>query len=236
MLTVRRNAGTAFNEVGPGKWKLPTGIQPLDKNSASYAGNNGRYMRLAGSHTNRSKKVSGVELKHGHLARRLLAAEVNDNDDLITKSKIPREPANSPTNDLSSVSRNNSLARSATFGSLATGTDSQSITTGKETISSKRNTSISSSSSGSISDENVEIGGYYQHPGYRFDDEENDEDNDTKDFSGAIGANVDDGDYDTLNTPLSKFDNLNNDDDDYDDYDDKPRLVLANPDNDSDSN
>lgn len=227
MLSVRRNAGTAFNEAGPGKWKLPTGIQPLDKSSASYTGSNGRYMRLAGSHMNRSKKVSGVELKHGHLARRLLAAEVNDNDDMISRSKIQLTPKESlASNDLSSVSRGNSLDGTTTFGSVATGTDSQSgATTGKE--------SLSSSSSGSISDENVEIGGYYQHPGYRFDDNENDDDNETKELSSpttATNSHVDNA------FPELKPNNNGLDDDDYDDYDDKPRLVLANPDNDSDSN
>lgn len=263
VLTLRRSLGTALNETGPGKWKLPTGIQPIDKNATTYVGSNGRYMRLGQAHTQgRAKKVSGVELKHGHLQPRLLATEVNDlgENGMGSRPKAPTSRS-SLTNSIggsnsvsysngingfksssssiiggntsASLSRNSSLARTATMGSIATGNES--VTTGRESSastnfsSSKRTNSISSSSSGSLSDSNLEIGGYYQHPGYRYDD-----DND-------LNVDQDAADLDSIG-PTDKYGNSTSNGDntvvvnDYDDYDDKPRLVLANPDYSSDSN
>jgi hypothetical protein len=103
--------------------------------------------------------------------------------------------------------------------------DSQSINTGGDSSStlpsSRRAESVSSSSSSgssssnSITDFNIGIGGYYQHPGYLHNDD--DEETSTEfetDLTGEGGRN------------------RNND---YNDYDTKPRLVLANPDNSEDS-
>lgn len=171
VLAIRRNAGTAYNESGPGKWKLPTGIQPVDRKAV--LASSGRYMRMAASQS-RAKKVSGVELKHGHLAPRLLAAEVNDFDDLSPRQRVgAKSVTESPrSNGLQSsnsslwngVSRQASLARSTTVVS-----ESPSVSTPKSgSPPVTRQASISSSSSEDVGDANVG----YQHPGYRYDKEE----------------------------------------------------------------
>lgn len=229
VITIRRSAGTAFNESGPGKWKLPTGILPVDT-SATYAKSNGRYTRLAGGLT-RAKKTSGVELKHGHLQPRLLAAEIDDGESssLGITPKISAAPSTKTNlSDIKSssssitaastinISRNNSLARTTTEGSTL-GTDLQSVVT--ESTNSGSRKSISSSSSGSISDSNVKIGGYYQHPGYKYEDDQ-----------GSDTGNEDDASaLDYSNRQSIPIEN------DMDEYDERPRLVLANPDMDSDS-
>lgn len=233
VLALRRGAGTAFNESQPGKWKLPTGILPIDK-SANYTLSNGRYLRLAGVQ-GRSKKVSGVELKHGHLAPRLLAAEVDDNDTTIPGLNLRLGRAGThqlhKTNlaqiqtDLSTVKSSASstttvatapttptaigpgpLARTATGGSLLM-TDTQSIVTAAESTNSHRTRSVSLGSLGSISDANV---AYYQHPGYRYGDDDLEDDTEVE----AVEANGHASDDESI--------------------DDRPRLVLANPDTDSD--
>ncbi|CAH6718445.1 hypothetical protein CLIB1444_01S06876 [[Candida] jaroonii] len=232
VITLRKNAGTAYNETAPGKWKLPIGISPIDKR-ATYTS-----MRMGISQ--KAKKGSGVELKHGHLAPRLLAAEVDDMDDarslkglrttntstslgnssLTTNSSGSNgiRTSNSSTlltNDAPSIksipSNKNSLSRTITENS----TTSSIITTNdnSKTPSSKRSSSISSSS-GSISDDDVQVGGFYQHPGYKYDEE--DEDNLT---------HKEDIDAET------EVENTDIDDNDKE----PPRLFLANPDNDSDS-
>jgi hypothetical protein len=232
VLALRRGAGTAFNESQPGKWKLPTGILPIDKN-ANYTLSNGRYLRLAGVQ-GRSKKVSGVELKHGHLAPRLLAAEVDDNDTTIPGLNLRLGRAGThqlhKTNlaqiqtDLSTVKSSGSstttvatapttptaigpgsLARTATGGSLLM-TDNQSIVTAADSTNSRRTRSVSLGSLGSISDANV---AYYQHPGYRYGDDGTEDDTEVE----AVEANGHASDDES--------------------FDDRPRLVLANPDTDS---
>ena len=223
VITIRRSAGTAFNESGPGKWKLPTGILPVDT-SATYAKSNGRYTRLAGGLT-RTKKTSGVELKHGHLKPRLLAAEIDDGESssLGITPKISAAPSTKTIKSSSSsiaaasttnISRNNSLARTTTEGSTL-GTDLQSVVT-ESTNGSRK--SISSSSSGSISDSNAKIGGYYQHPGYKYEDDQ-----------GSDTGNEDDSALEYSNRQTIAIEN------DTDEYDERPRLVLANPDMGSDS-
>lgn len=223
--TIRRNAGTAYNESPPAKWKLPTGILPIDKN-ASHA-SNGRYMRLAGGVSQaRNKNISGVELKHGHLQPRLLAAEVDDGDDdatvgLPSKSNasgtdISVSTGKSPANGIKSSSSSINVGPSSlhqTLGrteSFAKTDDSRSIAGDSiSTIpSSKRTNSVVSSSSGSIVDFGG-AGGYYQHPGYLYNDD----------------------DDESTEVDSQKFSQRFENDDEYDDYGSKPRLVLANPDN-----
>lgn len=236
VLNIRKSAGTAYNESGPGKWKLPTGILPVDKN-ASYLGSNGRYLRLAGGVSQgRGKRASGVELKHGHLQKRLLAAEVDNVDEggigmrgilgaLLTNGQflLPKMPVSEPVRSsnssigasstgisTSAVSRSSSLARMSTGMSLGEGMslgDAQSIVTGKST-STYPSSKRSSSSSGSISDGNV-VDGFYQHPGYKYE---------------SGGEQSEDEVATEVDTAVEQ-----DDDEDYD-YDDKPRLVLANPD------
>lgn len=249
--TIRKSAGTSYNDNPPGKWKLPIGILPVDKN-ANYAISNGKYMRLGGGMSGRSKKTSGVELKHGHLAPRLLAAEVDDTDSSIPgiNSRLGRAGTNmtgstflaaapptrpevnsghssfsstatgqvpgAATATIASVSRNNSLARTVTEGSLGGGVggggpDSQSIVTGGDSSLSGRTKSISSGSSGSISDAHI---GYYQHPGYKYGDDEDGVDDE---------GEGEPTDHEMNNeTPIPNGYGS--------DYDESPRLVLANPD------
>lgn len=208
VLTIRRNAGTAVNESGPGKWKLPTGILPVDVK----ANNNGRYARRVGGLQGK-KKSSGVELKHGHLARRLLAAEIEEGDEsrsiginlkpTPTQNTMASEVQSSnssitgPTS-LSTVSRDSSIARKASQLTLDDNSTTDDL---------RRNASVkSTSSTGSLSDANFGFSGYYQHPGYKWDEleEDGEEDTDGEDKSGMFNSK---------------------------DHDDKPRLVLANPDN-----
>ncbi|KAK6459015.1 uncharacterized protein RJT20DRAFT_132169 [Scheffersomyces xylosifermentans] len=225
VLTIRRSAGTAYNESGPGKWKLPTGIKPIDK-SVSLTNNNNKYMRLGSSQYSRAKKGgSGVELKHGHLQRRLLAAEIDDRDDqsmtldqsitntisktTTTSSEVKSVNSNTaPQSSSATLSGENSLKRTVTEGT----TDALSVTT-ESTNESKRTASVSSDSSGSLS----EIGGYYQHRGYKYneaddpDDEENATEVETSNGKNTFALPPEDG------------------------SDERPRLFLANPDYSSDS-
>lgn len=135
--TIRKSAGTSYNEAGPGKWKLPLGIMPMDsKNMAlqSYTQNSARFSRGASSLNARSKRSSGVELKHGHLQPRLLAAEIDEVGDtnrfgslgrsstLQNKTLTPvlstiskSENMSNQSAQSSQVSRSGSLTRSSTL-------------------------------------------------------------------------------------------------------------------------
>lgn len=232
VLTIRRNAGTAYNESGPGKWKLPTGIAPIDKRT-TYTSSNGKYMRIAGGMSqNKLKKASGVELKHGHLAPRLLAAEVDDTDDNSLKLK-PTKIENGDNHDTTGTntpktkssnssllmtpgaasinsnvsSGNNTLSRTITENSVS----SVSNKTPKDSSSESRtrSESVNSDSSGSINDANV---GFYQHPGYKYQDAE---------------GNAHEGDEYKENEDTVM------DEESFEEYRDQPKLVLANPDTDS---
>ena len=70
--------------------EVACGILPVDK-SATKENSNGKYMKLAGNLLAASRKTSGVELKHGHLKPRLLAAEIDEGDDstAISLAKTP---------------------------------------------------------------------------------------------------------------------------------------------------
>ncbi|KAI5967491.1 hypothetical protein CANMA_003038 [Candida margitis] len=247
VLAIRRSAGTAFNESGPSRWKLPVGILPVDK-TATKENSNGKYKRLAGnlSGSNSRKKTSGVELKHGHLKPRLLAAEIDEGDDGyvgigLTRTTTTTNPsvANTFSSRNQSVStkasRENSLKRTTTDGSVLTG-DTQSIVS-SATGSTKGNTNeaslhrtdsiVSSESSGSLSDK---ITGYYQHRGYKYGDI--DEESEDKSSAESPGASHNGSSLNGFNS----YDSYGKQEK-YDDYEenDRPRLVLANPDNDSDT-
>ncbi|RCK58957.1 hypothetical protein Cantr_07443 [Candida viswanathii] len=195
--TIRRSAGTAFNELKPIKWKLPVGIQPEDKT---------RPMRTGLLNTSR-KKTSGVELKHGHLKPRLLAAEIDEGDE-STSIGLSKTATSNTTGTANTATEVQSIATTSTkYGS---GSGSGSI---------KRNVSItSSSSSGSLSDKNFSNLGYYQHRGYRDDDDEgnvgDEADDETEDENGRVNGAVF---LDANSIGLE---------------DERPRLVLANPDTD----
>lgn len=228
VLTIRRSAGTAYNESPPGKWKLPIGILPVD-NRVGYTAN-GRYLRLAGGISQgRNKKTSGVELKHGHLQPRLLAAEVDDGDEspigvqplgrsgteltISTTKSLPSGVKSSESSITAGSTRSGSLLRNSSFGKNAND-DVQSINTGDSSAtlpSSNKANSVSSSSSESINDFNIGIRGYYQHPGYLH----NDDDESTE------GDMMSSGEKHRVN--------------DFNDYDARPRLVLANPDSSDDT-
>lgn len=226
--TIRRNAGTAYNDAGPVKWKLPTGILPIDKKSL-YLQTSSKFNR--GGAGPRGKKTSGVELKHGHLQARLLASEVDDTEDSnkfgalgrsSTNSAVATKPITPVTSKSSStsaalISRQSSLNRSNTLASNST--DAQSV--GTRDLSSKLSRMdsevLSLNSEGSVAE--YQFGdGYYQHPGYKFEDEE---EGDTERFSPVTDEGTLDRDYD---------------DDMEDEDEDKPRLFLANPDSSSDEN
>lgn len=230
--TLRRSAGTAFNDSPPGKWKLPLGISPIDKH-ASYLSSNGRYMRLAGGLSQaKNKKTSGVGLKHGHLQPRLLAAEVDDNENVLgmnstlgktgTSSTLGSVSKNHVTNfksSMSTFSSSPSLTNSTMTSTSNKDLDSQSIQTGKDSASTAqsehRNSIDSSSSSSSLSISNLNVTGYYQHPNYAYSIDDDDTEVDSVTRNNSYKNN-------TENTDVSN----NNDDDDY-----RPRLVLMNPDN-----
>ncbi|CUM64137.1 uncharacterized protein PRCAT00001728001 [Priceomyces carsonii] len=219
VMTIRRNSGTAFNESGPSKWKLPIGIAPFDK-SYRYASTSGRSMRFSGPQ-GRLKKSSGVELKHGHLKPRLLAAEVEEIDDSIggRKSKLARSNTGLKRHYIStsaalgssstlsnSESRSSSLKRTGTTNSFSM--DLQSVKSGSSSaLPSLKRSESGSSSSGSISDSNIGVSLYYQHPGYKYDDEEDE----------------DETEVELMDQKLSSQNG-------YESYEDGPRLTLANPD------
>lgn len=231
VLSIRRNAGTAYNETPPGKWKLPIGILPVDNRIGNTA--NGRYLRLAGGVGQaKNKKTSGVELKHGHLQPRLLAAEVDDVDDeapvgvqplgrsgtdltVSTGKSLPSELKSSESSITVGSTPSGSLLRNGSYGKTPN-EDSQSMNDSSSTVpSSGRANSISSSSSESVADFNVGIGGYYQHPGYLHNDD----------------------DEETSTELESDFmvDREKQKPNDFNDYDARPRLVLANPDSSDES-
>ncbi|KAK6874100.1 hypothetical protein K6H11_001798 [Candida tropicalis] len=203
--TIRRSAGTAYNESKPTKWKLPVGIQPEDKT---------RNMRAGLLNTSR-KKTSGVELKHGHLKPRLLAAEIDEGDESTSIGLTKTATSNTTVTAATSTEVQSIVTTSTKYGS-GSGSGSGSI---------KRNVSItSSSSSGSLSDKNFTNLGYYQHRGYRGDDDEDD---------GDVDDNIgDDGDDETEDenghVNGSVFSDINS----IGQEEERPRLVLANPDTD----
>lgn len=208
VLLIRRSAGTAYNENGPGKWKLPIGIKPVDK--ASLASNaNGRYKRLAGPFNQNRLKKSGVELKHGHLQPRLLAGEIDDKDTGIrqkigTISELKPVIPETKLVSMSPVTSGTNLARVSTVGSTNT-MDVQSIAASSTMSSTIEESIVSSSSSESL---NGAIGGgYYQHPGYKYSP------------GGGDDTEIETG-------------SMDNDDE----YEERGKLVLANPDVSSDSN
>lgn len=214
--TIRKNAGTAYNDAGSGKWKLPTGIMPVDNRNILQQANK-RFNRNSNGGA-RAMKSSGVELKHGHLQRRLLAAEVDDGDNtnrfgalgrsstLQNKSLTPETSKSStPSAGLSGVSRTNSLERADTIASMSTAGDIQSLRS-RLTKSRRGSTASIAELIGSINDSRrVDI--YYQHPSYKFDDRG--DGLDTDEFT--HGDEVTNGS-------------------EYEDDDEKPRLFLANPD------
>lgn len=226
--TLRKNSGTAYNETGPGKWKLPIGIIPIDKR-ATYTTSNSKYMRMVGGVTQtKAKRGTGVELKHGHLAPRLLAAEVDDGDDLsmkfntaneqkdAAKAKVDGSSTTTLTEESSTPQNRSSVSSLLVGGSnslldskngltrTTTDTSTASVITSTQSKSSpSKRSSISSGSSGSISD----VNGFYQHPLYnRYVDEDHDEGEDVFADADFNDANMDN------------------------DFKEAPRLVLANPD------
>ncbi|GEQ66508.1 hypothetical protein JCM33374_g171 [Metschnikowia sp. JCM 33374] len=219
--TIRKSAGTSFNEAGPGKWKLPTGIMPVDKREFLQQSSK-KFNRGVSSTGYRTKKSSGVELKHGHLQPRLLAAEVDEGDNtnrfgalgrsstLQNKSLTPATSKSStPSTGLNGVSRASSLERANTLASISTTGDLQSSLI--KVSSSRRGSTISSAESvGSINnDQNVDI--YYQHQGFKIENDDDSSENEdyTPNYAGPIIQNSDDSE------------------------EEKPRLFLANPDSDS---
>lgn len=233
--SIRRNAGTSYNDLGPETWKLPVGILPVDKRQLLPT--NDRYNRLRG---NRKNQSSGVGLKHGHLAPRLLAAEVDESEGLNKFGSLGRSSTfqRHDKKDVSAValsrlsipstvvSRGNLLRQNSNApsraGSIA-GSFLSSIMASTDPSTPKRNSGIhngyqpmisrhaltsSRMSVGSISDGRL-VEGYYQHPGYRYEEEvEN-----------------------TEGISPSTERTMHHDSDE--DNDEKPRLVLANPDSDS---
>lgn len=215
VLTLRKNAGTAYNENGPLKWKLPVGIAPIDRRS-TYNTNNTKYMRLVGGVSqSKAKKGTGVELKHGHLAPRLLASEVDDRDDASVNFGM-KKPLITPTTTTTSTATESSLALSSGSANTLSRTITDTSTASKspnpqspslnsslddsptvEALGSfKSRRSSVSSGTGSVAGMN---NGYYQHPSYKYDEYDENEEFDATELE----------------------------------YE-EPRLVLANPDTDSD--
>lgn len=232
--TIRRNAGTSYNDTGPGKWKLPTGIMPVDKKSL-YLQTSNKFNR--GGSGARTKKASGVGLKHGHLQPRMLAAEVGDNDDsgkfgslgrsstvntvvntLTAPSPIQKviSPVTSKSSNpsvLGGISRESSLNRSKSLASGSTNNDLQSVQTKDSKLSGTESEVSSMNSDGSISE--YKFGdGYYQHPGYKYDDvlEAGSHSPSTEDY--------------TMHPSYDDIDDIDEDSEE----EEKPRLFLANPD------
>ncbi|QEL62522.1 hypothetical protein CJJ09_004699 [Candidozyma auris] len=232
--TVRRNAGTAYNDLGQESWKLPVGILPIDKRVLLPT--NDRYTRMRGSRKNQS---SVVGLKHGHLAPRLLAAEVDESEgsnkfgllgrsNTFQKSEktISSESSSKSGIQSASISRGNSLHQSsrATSRTASIAESASSIGTpslvpstpkrsqfGTQTNLSRQASTSSRVSVGSLIEPKLSEG-YYQHPGYNLDEE---------------AEFAEDYSHSTEGT-------MNNDDDDA--SIEKPRLFLANPDSASSDN
>lgn len=250
VLAIRKAAGTSYNELTRMKWKLPVGILPVDK-SATKENSNGKYMKLAGNLLAASrKKTSGVELKHGHLKPRLLAAEIDEGDDStaisLAKTPLTQSSVNlkvTETNSNKTVSSENSLMRTTTDVSVVTGDTNSIVTTTTDTNASgrgessgnglKRNESIASSnSSGSLSDKNFTNFGYYQHRSYKDDDEDIFADGVNRQASND--GDVTDEESNQINGyPKVSYMDANSIEQEEEDND-RPRLVLANPDYDSD--
>lgn len=205
--TIRRSAGTAYNELKPIKWKLPVGIQPEDKTR------NVRTGLLSSSR----KKTSGVELKHGHLKPRLLAAEIDEGDE-STSIGLSKTATSNTTGTATTSTEVQSIATGSTKYGSGSGSGSGSI---------KRRVSIaSSSSSGSLSDKNIVNIGYYQHRGYRADDGDDDDDDNDKDNIGDTGDDETEDENGHINGSVFLDENSIGHEDE------RPRLVLANPDTD----
>lgn len=242
---IRKSAGTSYNEAGPGKWKLPLGILPLDSkvmSLQSYTNSNARFARSG--LTARSKRSSGVELKHGHLQPRLLAAEIDEVGDtnrfgslgrsstlqnktpsiattINTTNAAPTPLTSTPiaggfgassiasrSEEVTSgnASNVNSLTRSSTLSARETGTNGGSSNNNKSRRASGASFGESLNSVG-----HGQVDAYYQHQGYRYDEEAEYE----GEYNGKIGEELD---YD-----------------DDDEGEEKPQLVLANPDSSSDN-
>lgn len=204
VVALRKSMGTACNDSPPDKWKLPTGILPVDKR-AILATSNGRYLRLGVSQGR--KKTSGVELKHGHLQRRLLAAEVGDSQPYLGGNAL-HSALSSSRNSRASIYSGGSVPVSGTSnpgtGQSASSSSSPTRSQFKEDASVRSLAVLlaelaalgadmaplgTSSPAGSIDD----LRGYYQHPSYQ------------------TGSDDD--------TPT-----------DAEQYAEEPRLVLVNPD------
>lgn len=227
--TIRKSSGAANNDTGPGKWKLPTALQVIDRSAIQTA----KYLRSAGS---KYKKSSGVELKHGHLERRLLRSEADDFDDSEIGARSPLARSGTETSKIlthvlstntdasqatiltsntysstSSVDRTSLVAHGTTTSNNTTINSSEQnnelldaeATSSSNATQLERASSVSSSSSGSVSS-SMAAGVYYQHPGYNTKSDE------------EINASI-----------ASAPSTLN-----YDDNESLPRLVLVNPDGD----
>lgn len=237
--TVRRNAGTSYNDLGPETWKLPVGILPVDKRQLTPS--NDRYNRLRG---NRKNQSSGVGLKHGHLAPRLLATEVDESEGLnkfgslgrsstfqrhegkqITPVSLSRltlpstalSRGNSLRQNSNAPSRTGSFAGSVLSSILPSTTSTTPVRDSGSHVDSQshlsRHTLTSSRHSvGSISEARL-TEGYYQHPGYRYDEEMEETDR----FSPSTDG--------TMHQDFEEENEVQ-----------KPRLVLANPDSESSDN
>lgn len=226
--TIRKSSGAANNDTAPGKWKLPTALQVIDRSAIQTA----KYLRMSSG--SKLKKSSGVELKHGHLQRRLLRSEADDFDDseIVSRSPLARsgtETSRILTHVLSTntdasqatiltsntYSSTSSVDKTSSLAPGATNTTSNSSEQNNELLEAEasssnttqleRSRSVSSSSSGSISSSSMAAGVYYQHPGYNNKSDD--------DINGSI---------------TSASSTLNNDE--ASEYDGFSRLVLVNPD------
>lgn len=221
---IRKSAGTSYNETGPGKWKLPLGITPLDSKTLAlltYSQGSTRFSRGSSSLASRSKKTSGVELKHGHLQARLLASEVDEVGEtnrfgaLGRSSTLQNKTAISPVVSVGAVSAtksgttSNGISRagSITRSSTVSARDTETLENGSGIDKSRRGSTTSFVESvDSVGDR---VDAYYQHQGYRYGETEDEYNN----YNEDIAENYDDED----------------------EAEEKPHLVLANPDSSSDN-
>ena len=215
---IRKSAGTSYNDMGPGKWKLPIGIMPVDKRDVLQQSTK-PFNRGVSNTGYRSKKSSGVELKHGHLQPRLLAAEVDEGDStnrfgalgrsstLQNKSLTPVTSKSSlPSGVLNGLSRANSLERANTLASVSTTGDLQS--SASKFSNSRRGSTLSFTESIGSTEIDGTVDIYYQHPGFKHESERPSLDEEDRSQKGIFQ-------------------------DSEDSEDDKPGLYLANPDSDS---
>ena len=180
---------------------------------------------------------------------RLLAAEIDEGDDStaisLAKTPLTQSSVNlkvTETNSNKTVSSENSLMRTTTDVSVVTGDTNSIVTTTTDTNASgrgessgnglKRNESIASSnSSGSLSDKNFTNFGYYQHRSYKDDDEDIFADGVNRQASND--GDVTDEESNQINGyPKVSYMDANSIEQEEEDND-RPRLVLANPDYDS---